>query len=79
MELWQQTVETRLGELRSDLRGLDTKVGNNFLWILGVYGAGFVLLSGGVITIYFKLADKIDGLGSAVEKLTNLVAAIPHH
>jgi len=65
MDPWQQAVETRLGELRTDIRDLASKADSHFLWLLGVFGAGFVILVGGMITAYLRLADAI--------------AAIPKH
>jgi hypothetical protein len=43
---WEQTVETRLGELRTDVRDLTKKVDSHFLWIIGALAAGFLTLAG---------------------------------
>lgn len=62
MDPWQTTVETRLGQLHSDVSGLRKAVESNFRWLLGAYGAGFVILAGMLISGYLMLADKLDAL-----------------
>lgn len=65
MDPWQQTVETRLGELRTDVRDLGKKVDGHFMALMAALGTGFLILGGGLITAYLRLADAI--------------AAIPKH
>lgn len=53
MEPWQQSVESRLGAYGQDIRDLRAavdkvgdKIETRFLWLLGTYGAGFLILAG---------------------------------
>lgn len=66
MDAWQQSVETRLSGLAQDVRDLrasvdkvSDRVDNRFFWLLGTFGAGFLILAGMLITGYLKLADAI--------------------
>ena len=59
MDPWQQTVETRLGELRADVRSLGDKLDSKFLWLMGAFGAGFIALAGMMMAGYLRLSDAI--------------------
>lgn len=62
MDPWQQTIETRLGELRMDVRGLGEKIDNRFFWLLGVFGGGFMAVLVALATGYLRLSDAIAAL-----------------
>jgi hypothetical protein len=70
MDPWQQSVESRLGQIHGDIGGLRTDLGkrvddlsrtvdSNFKWLLGSYGAGVVLILGALAGGFLYLADKI--------------------
>jgi hypothetical protein len=70
MEPWQTSVEARLGQLHTDIGDvrtqlggkidkLDAKIDNRFLWLLGSFGLGFVLLASMMITGFLRLSDAI--------------------
>lgn len=63
MDPWQTSVETRLGQIHTALEGtrkdLGERIDSNFKWLLGAYGAGFVILAGMMVAGYLLLADKI--------------------
>ena len=56
MDAWQQTVETRLGDLREDVRDLRS----DFRWTWGGLALGFVTLGGMLIAGYLRLADQLN-------------------
>lgn len=55
MDPWQASVESRLTELRDDVRDLGGKIDSNFKWVIG----GFVTLAGMIVSSYLLLAEKI--------------------
>lgn len=80
MDAWQTSVESRLGQLHSDVSslrtdlngridGLSDRVDSNFKWLLGIYGAGFLTLAGMIIVGYLKLSDQIGDVAKAVAAL----------
>ncbi len=55
MDAWQTSVETRLSEIKAELRSLRDDMGRDFRWLLGAMGAGFAMMAGG----FLWLADKL--------------------
>jgi hypothetical protein len=66
MDSWQASVESRLGQLHTDVtemrKDLGGKIDSNFKVLLGFYGGGFVILGGMIIVGYLRLADLIVAL-----------------
>lgn len=54
--MWQQTVETRLSELRGDIQGLRTEVAGEFRAVRDRQERDFRLLFGVVVTVALGLA-----------------------
>lgn len=71
MEPWQQTVETRLGDLRGDVKGVSDKIDNRFFWLLGTLlgslGSAFAVL----LTI---LLSQVGEVRTDIKALTATVA-----
>ncbi len=59
MDAWQTSVETRLVEIRTELRDIRTDMGKDFRWLLGVMGRGFLVLLTSMAGGFLWLADKI--------------------
>lgn len=55
MDPWQQTVETRLGQLHTDIRDVGKKVDAQLLWTIGGFFAVLTSLAAG----FLWLADKL--------------------
>ena len=54
--MWQQTVETRLSELRGDVQGLRTEMSGEFRAVRDRQERDFCLLFGIVVTVALGLA-----------------------
>ena len=65
MDIWQQSVETRLGELSSRI-----------LWLAGGLAIGFVTLLGIMLTRTDGLGDRLAKVEATVERLDERTAAI---
>lgn len=46
MDGWQQSVESRLGEVKSDIRDLRSLINIHFLFVLAAIGGSFIALLG---------------------------------
>lgn len=55
MDPWQQTVETRLGQLHADIRDVGKKVDAHLFWTIGGFFTVLASLAGG----FLWLADKL--------------------
>lgn len=55
MDPWQQTVETRLGQLHTDIRDVGKKVDAHLFWTIGGFFTVLASLAGG----FLWLADKL--------------------
>ena len=62
--------------MEARLQRLDDKIDNRFFWLLGIFGAGFVLLGGLILNSTDRLSDKIDALGGKVDGVSSQVAGV---
>lgn len=62
MDPWQQTVETRLGELRQDVRELRRDMDSSFRWTWGGMVASFLILAGMLIAGYFRIEESLQAI-----------------
>lgn len=60
----------------ANIQRLDDKIDNRFFWLLGIFGAGFVLLAGLILSTTDKLAAKIDGVSDQVAQVGQRVAKL---
>lgn len=60
-----------------NIQRLDDKIDNRFFWLLGIFGAGFVLLAGLIINSTNRLSDRIDNvtltLGAKIDGVSDQV------
>jgi len=54
---WEQTVETRLGDIGQDIRDLRKEIGDFRLWVIGGFAALFLMGLGAVIWANGQLQD----------------------
>lgn len=77
MDAWQTTVESRLGTLHNDISGLRGDLGTKFLWLLGAFAAGFIILASAGVTGFLTLTNKIDAKADATDaKIERIEASI---
>ena len=60
----------------ANIQRLDDKIDNRFFWLLGIFGAGFVLLATLILSTTDKLAAKIDGVSDQVAQVGQRVAKL---
>lgn len=60
----------------AQIQRLDDKIDNRFFWLLGIFGAGFVLLATLILSTTDKLAAKIDGVSDQVAQVGQRVAKL---
>lgn len=62
------------------IQRLDDKIDNRFFWLLGIFGAGFLVLAGLIINSTNRLSDRIDGvattLGGKIDGVSAQVAQV---
>ena len=89
MDPWQTSVESRLGQLHtdinqvrtdlsSDIGKLSTRVDSGFRWLIGAYASGFVMMAGFVIGAYLLTSGKIEKLGDGIDKVATAIAVLHH-
>lgn len=59
MDAWQTSVETRLSEIKTELRDLRSDITKDFRWLLGVFGSAFLILLTGMASGFLWIADKL--------------------
>lgn len=85
-DIFPQTSQIRfllgsLEQLQQDVRKLNSERLSNFLWYIGIFCAGFVLLATMLIFGYLRLDDKVSSLTQTSirvdTKLEDLLQRIP--
>jgi len=76
MDPWQQTVETRLSELRGEIREVRHIIYGAAAFILVALGSGFLYLAGKVENSNLMLATKIDGVYQKLADVNERTARI---
>lgn len=74
--MWQQTVETRLGELRGDIRHLVYLMLGAAVLLLVAFATGYILLSGQISSEADAIGAKIDTLIERTGQLGERIARI---
>ena len=81
---WEQSIESRLGQLHSDGQQIRAALVGGFLFLLAAFGAGYVALAAKMDQSTDRLAAKIDtvltqvgGVGERVAKLEGAAEAKP--
>lgn len=76
-----KSLEGSISEIKIDVRGLRDHRHNDFVYLITVFAAGFLLLAGLLGTVYFKLDDKLDKLTQTSirvdAKLEDLLQRLP--
>jgi hypothetical protein len=76
-----EAVKDTVADLKADIHDIKGHRVSDLRWHIGIFGAGFLVLAGMLITGYFKLEDRVSALSTAstrVEtKLDDLLARIP--
>lgn len=75
MDLWQQSVETRLGQLHADLGEVSKKLDSRFLWLLGAFAAGFLALMSMINATANRIDSKFDAIGAKIDGLSSQLSA----
>lgn len=74
-------VKESVCDLKVDVKDIKNHRHTDFVWNIGVLAAGFLLLSGAMITAYLRIDDKVSELSKSqirIEtKLDDLIARIP--
>lgn len=76
MDPWQQSVETRLGELRGDVRQVLYSTIGGAAFLLAAFGAGFLALSAKIDGASDRIEGRIETLSSQVSETNERVARI---
>jgi hypothetical protein len=76
MDPWQQTVETRLGELRGDVRQVLYATIGGAAFVLAAFAGGFLVLSNKVDAAANRVESRIESLSSEVAETNERVARI---
>lgn len=76
-----KSLEGSISEIKLDVRGLKDNRHNDFVYLITVFAAGFLLLAGLLGTVYFRLDDKLDKLTQTSirvdTKLEDLLQRLP--
>ena len=72
--MWQQSVESRLGDLSSRLEALRGDMNSDFRWTWAGIATMFVLLAGLAITGYLRLDDRLLSINNNITDLVISVA-----
>lgn len=76
MDHWQQSVETRLGELRGDIRQvLQVSIGGVVL-LLCAFATGYLILSARMDAATEKVSSKIDALTAQISQQSERLARL---
>jgi hypothetical protein len=74
-------VKESVAELKSDVKEIKGHRHTDFVWIIGVLAAGFLVLLGAMATAYLRLDDKVSELSKSQTRietrLEDLIARIP--
>jgi hypothetical protein len=74
-------VKETVAELKADVRNIRDHRFTDMMWHIGALTAGVILLGGMMITLYFKIEDKIEAISNEstkVEtKLEDLLQRVP--
>ena len=62
-------VKETVAELRSDVKEIKRYRHTDFLWHMGVFGGGFLLLAGLALHLYARLEDKLQALSTATTRV----------
>jgi hypothetical protein len=62
-------VENTVGELKGDVKELKSHRHTDFVFMISVFAAGFILLATMIIGEYLLLSNKIDGLSGKIEAI----------
>lgn len=76
MDAWQQSVETRLGDLSTDIRDLGKKVDGLIIWIVGAIAAGFLVVLGLINAKADQVSAKLDALTAQAAQVSERVAKV---
>ena len=76
MDPWQQTVETRLGELRGDVRQVLTATVGSAVFVLGALATGFFFLLGQVGAGNEKVVAKLEAISTQLADVKTDVAVL---
>lgn len=76
MDAWQQSVETRLGDLSTDIRDLGKKVDGLTMWIVGAIATGFLVVLGLINAKADQVTAKLDLLTAQTAQISERVAKV---
>jgi pheromone shutdown protein TraB len=76
-----KSLEGSIADIKIDVRELKNSRHSDFVYMITVFGAGFLILAGLLGTVYFKLDDRIDRLSQIIiradTRLEDLLQRIP--
>ena len=74
-------VKESVAELKADVKDIKGHRHTDFVWIIGVFATGFLVLLGAMATAYLRLDDKVSELSKSQTRmetrLEDLIARIP--
>ncbi len=76
MEIWHQSVETRLSELRHDVRQVLQALIAGMLLLLGAFATGFVILNAKADTSTERTLSKLDAMTTQISVQNERLARI---
>jgi hypothetical protein len=63
-------LEDSIGEIKTDIKEIKSHRHSDFVWLVTVFAAGFLLLAGLFGFGYFRVDDKFERLTDKLDKLT---------
>jgi hypothetical protein len=65
-----KALEDSIGEIKTDIKEIKSHRHSDFVWLVTVFAAGFLLLAGLFGFGYFRVDDKFERLTDKLDKLT---------
>ena len=65
-----KALEDSISEIKTDIKEIKSHRHSDFVWLVTVFAAGFLMLAGLFGFGYFRIDDKFDKLTDKIDKLT---------
>lgn len=62
-------IKETVGELKSDVKEIKNYRHTDFLWTIGSLSAGFLLLAGFVLHLYWRMDDRVQALSTSLTRI----------
>lgn len=65
-----KALEDSIGEIKTDIKDIKSHRHSDFVWLITVFAAGFLMLAGLFWNGYSRIDDKFERLADKIDKLT---------